>query len=217
MVNPYPISVGMPISAPSGALQGEGSMGAILGDYSLVIPTYPSGGSRSAAIKRVTWVEEWANLQFEMWFTWGSRNLESDQRRIGVEFDIQTPVARRWFSFMWYNYGAGAYKRKWQYNNVGIDPVEAAYVDIPGANQRLPWNTNMKWNWCYFRGNLNLLTGYYIEMQCQDQVFDMGALFPSDVAVAPELQWMLNILLESSTDSNIQSVLYVDSCLLSAQ
>ena len=90
------------------------------------------------------------------------------------------------------------------------------FKDIPNAGQELCYNeTDCKINWLYFRFLFDIEHRQYVEMQAQDQVFNMRGLSIYSIPSYARIEGLLNPLIWIENDTERRVFLYVDSILIS--
>ena len=90
------------------------------------------------------------------------------------------------------------------------------FKDIPNAEQELCYNeTDCKNNWLYFRFLFDIENRQYIEMQAQDQVFDLRGLSIYSIPSYARIEGLLNPLIWIENDTDRRVFLYVDSIVIS--
>lgn len=216
----------------------SGSSGSLHGTYSLKLATRARRGHLAAAIKRHTFSRA-TTIQLETYLTAkseaGPRGLgETNLRGFGVLFDLQDSSERAMPHLRYHNAEDGAIVGRWQYradatpreeitgsdegmgSTYHLDP--RGWIDIPGGEQRLCYNEiASKQNWHYLRVTVDLRTLSLVEFQCNDRTYDMRALGQMRLPAEPTLSQMLNTTFFVETDSDVRSLLYVDSVLLSSE
>lgn len=228
-----------------------GSYGAQSGHYSLKLATRPRTGAVTRAIKRLTMPygdgTPYERLRFEAVFAYHEEPRgttadtevrperadltgESAVRGFTVAFDLHDRDHRFWPGVRYHGFEGEDRRARWQYNDGGIDPRMDDYVDVPGGEQDLCWNSpndSVPWkpNWHYLRLDLDLADYGYRRLQCNDRVLDLRELpfEPSDAyhdddrtTPWPDIDGLLNPILSVQTNADTRAFLFVDSLVLSA-
>ena len=124
--------------------------------------------------------------------------------------------------------------REWAYDTEGdwcvkgVDPFwfgrrypdgrHEGFEDIPGAHQSLCYNeTDCKINWQYLRVKIDTEKRAYVEMQCQDKIFDLGGHPIYTIPGYERIDNLMNPLVWVETDANRRVFLYVDSVVVSQE
>jgi len=229
-----------------------GSYGSQTGHYSLKMATKPETGTVTRAIKRLTMPyhsgEWYSRLRFEAFFTYHEEPRgttldtevrpdredltgESNVRGFTFEFDLHDREHRWWPAIRYHNFEGDDRRGRWQYNDGGIDPRMADFEDVPDGQQDLCWNSpndSVPWkpNWHYFRLDIDADDYGYIEMQCNDGVYDLRDLehVPSDpyhdddrTTPWPDIDGLLNPIMSVQTNADTRSFLFADALVLSAE
>jgi hypothetical protein len=170
---------------------------------------------------------------------------QNDIRAFGVFFDIQDDAGRYFLGTRYLNSIEGKPVRKWQFMQAsdvtdtkwaygtegdwckkGIDPqwYGERYDDgsadgfrfIPKGKQQLCYNeSDDKINWLYFRLLFDTKEKKYIELQSQDEIFDMRGLSPTIVKPYNNIDGLFNGIIWVEADTNRRVFLYVDSLVIS--
>ena len=230
-----------------------GSYGAHSGHYSLKLATRPEPGDLTRAIKRITAPyhdgSAYSKLRFETVFTYHEEPRgtsahteerpdrpdltgESTIRGFSFEFDVHDREHRWWPGIRYANWSSeGDRLARWQYNPAGIDPPMSRFVDVPGGQQDLCWNSpndSVPWkpNWHYLRLDVDVGDRSYAELQCNDRVIDLRAvdLEPADpyhdddrTTPWPDIDGLLNPIMSIQTNAATRAFLFLDSLVLSAE
>ena len=203
-----------------------GTHGALQGSYALKVTTRPKRGHFAKSLKRLTWLRRGV-YQAECFFTFkpepSSLNLGEEQIRLfGVSFDLQDEDHRYFILIRYLNALDGELCQRWQYLSRGtMLPGESewgpdAFSDVPGGGQQLCYNeTVTKVNWHYLRWVVDLDKREHVELQCNDQVFDMRGSGPIMRPATSTLRGLLNLGFFVEADADVRCSLLVDSVLLS--
>ena len=218
-----------------------GTSGAIGGSYALKLATRPKPGAFSTAIKRFTF-RHWSTVRVEAIVTFKPEASalelsETAVRAVGMVLDLQhadgqSSVPLRVMPHVRYlNAFAGERVERWQYKNRreplhDIGPrgktwshfhlASRQWDDVPGGNQRLCYNEiATKHNWYYLRLDFDLREMRFRDFQCNERVFDLGAVAPMSLPAMPNLWSMLNIVFWVESDAARRAFLYLDSVVAS--
>ena len=172
---------------------------------------------------------------------------EQDIRAFGVCFDMQDKQARNFAGVRYLNSVNGTMKRQWQYMEAadvtdeawayvtkndwckkGVDPIwyGQRYPDgrtdgfrfVANGQQDLCYNeSDDKINWLYLRFLYDTEKKEYVELQSQDQTFDLRGASPTNVAPYARINGLLNPVIWVETANNRRVFLYVDSVVVSMQ
>jgi hypothetical protein len=218
------------------AMWDTGSAGSIDGTYSLKLATRPERGHIACAIKRLTFAQA-AVIKLETYFTvkpegGGTEPLETDVRGFGLLFDLQSDTARAMPHLRYHNADDGALVQQWQYRTRasprrrvgGATGLGSTYhlapedwIDIPSAAQPLCRNEIVtKQNWHYLAVRVDLASLSFIDLRCNDRLWDLGGLEEIRLPLEPTLSQMLNSTFFVEAGAHRRSFLYLDSVLLSA-
>ena len=74
-----------------------------------------------------------------------------------------------------------------------------------------------KHNWYYLRLDFDLREMQFRELQCNERVFDLGAVAPMSLPAMPNLWSMLNIVFWVESDAARRAFLYLDSVVVSTE
>jgi hypothetical protein len=215
----------------------SGSAGSYDGTYALKIATRPRKSAQAIAIKRLTF-RQLCRIRVEAYLTFKPEATElklSDRelRSFGFVFDLQNKEERIMPHLRYLNAFDGHPMQKWQYKK---DPAEfrtvggtgeivshyhfgqEGWYDLSGGSQRLCYNElPTKQNWHYFRLDFDLASMRYLELQCNDCIYDMAEASPLRLPAMKNLWCMLNMLFFVETDVDKRAFLYLDSVLLSGE
>jgi hypothetical protein len=200
-----------------------GTHGGLSGTYALKVATRPRKNHLAKALKRISWRAR-ARLQCEAYFTFhpepSALDLgEGDVRAFGISYDIQDDQHRYWPAIRYLNAENGVPVRRWQYHAGGDRVVHLdGFEAVPGSGPKdeLCYNEiATKQNWHYLRWLIDLESRQYVELQCNDQLYDLRGLGHPPLKGYPNLRTLLNLgfWVEAGTDR--RSFLYIDSVLLS--
>lgn len=170
---------------------------------------------------------------------------ENSIRAFGAGFDIQERDNRYFTGFRYLNSVDGKPYRKWQYISAadvtdkewaygtegdwckrGVDPMwygrrysdgrHEGFKNVPNGEQQLCYNeTDCKINWLYFRMLINTKKHEYIELQAQDQVYDMRGLPITLIPKYNRIDGLMNPLIWVENDFNRRVFFYIDSLVIS--
>jgi hypothetical protein len=200
-----------------------GTHGALSGTYALKVATRPIAGHLAKALKRITWRRR-GRLQCELYFTFhpepSALDLgEGDVRTFGISYDIQDDEHRYWPAIRYLNAENGVPVRRWQYHAGGDRVVHLeGFEDVPGGsgNDELCYNEiATKQNWHYLRWLIDLETRQYVELECNDRVYDLRGTGHTPLSPYPNLRTLLNLGFWVEAGADRRCFLYVDSVLLS--
>lgn len=172
---------------------------------------------------------------------------ETSVRAFGAGFDVQERGNRYFTGIRYLNSVDGNLLRKWQYVSAaevsdrewafgtdgdwcrrGVDPWwfgrrypdgrHDGYKDVSGGTQNLCYNeTDDKINWQYMRMKIDTLNREYVEMQCQDKVFDMRGIPITYVDAYGRIDGLINPVFWVESDADRRVFLYVDSVVVSQE
>jgi hypothetical protein len=172
---------------------------------------------------------------------------ENSIRAFGAGFDIQERSNRYFTGFRYLNSVDGKFHKKWQYISPadvsdmewaygtegdwckrGVDPMwygrryadgqHEGFKDVPGGNQHLCYNeTDCKINWLYFRMLIDTEKREYIELQAQDQIFDMRNLPITLLDPYKRIDGLMNPLVWVENDARRRVFFYIDSIVISQE
>ena len=92
------------------------------------------------------------------------------------------------------------------------------YKDVPDGHQKLIYNeTDCKLNWQYMRLKVDTLNRHYVEIQCQDRIWDMRGVEIDAVDPYNRIDNLINPVFWVSTDANRRVFLYIDSVVVSQE
>ena len=200
-----------------------GTHGGMGGTYALKVATRPLKDHLAKALKRITW-RKLGKLQCELYFTFHPEPSEldlgeADFQAFGISYDIQDDQHRYWPAIRYLNAEGGQPVRRWQYHASGdrvvhLDGFEA--VPGSGPQDELCYNEiATKQNWHYLRWTIDLATRQYIDLQCNDQVYDLRGLSHPLVNPYANLRTLLNLGVWVEAGADRRCFFYVDSVLLS--
>jgi hypothetical protein len=200
-----------------------GTHGGMGGTYSMKIATRPRRDHLAKALKRMTW-RNLGRLQCEMYYTFhpeaSALDLgETDFKAFGISYDIQDDGHRWWPAIRYLNAENGRPVRRWQYHATGgrvvhLDGFE--FMRPAGSRDELCYNEiATKQNWHYLRWVIDLGTRQYVELECNDQLFDLRGLGHAPLARDPNLRTLLNLGAWVEAGADRRCFLYVDSVVLS--
>jgi len=168
-------------------------------------------------------------------------------RAFGVSFDIQDRGDRYFAGARYLNSVNGELKQRWQlmraaectdeewaygrkgeWNRRGVDNFwygrrypdgrHDGFQDIIDGDQQLCYNeTDCKINWLYFRLLFDTEKREYVELQCEDETFDVRGIGFTIVPTYARIEKLLNpnIWVENDTDRRV--FMFVDSILISSE
>jgi hypothetical protein len=217
-----------------------GSHGGMHGSYALKVQTLPRRGTRSVAIKRLTFRRA-GPIRLEFYFTFKpeARELalsETDVRSVGFLYDLQSgdtdPNPARVMPHMRFlNALEGKHVQKWQFKRasqparaIGSENKTATHdhlspegwEDLQGAAQKLCYNEiPTKVNWHYARFDMDLADWRATRFQCNDRVHDVTGFEPMRMPGWRNLWCMLNLAFFVETDVDKRALFYIDSVCLS--
>lgn len=213
----------------------NGTHGSVDGTYALKIASRPEAGSQNVAIKRLTYIEP-CPIQVEFFFTFkpeasARELLDTDLRSVGMLLDLQNDTHRIMPHLRYLNAYEGSRVERWQYKEKTVpferysDKTVTHYhladqdwQDLGGDRQILCYNEiPTKVNWQYARLGFDLRTMRYTHFQCNDIVYDMGAIGALEIPAMPNLRGMLNVCFFVESDADRRSSLYLDSVLVSGE
>lgn len=172
---------------------------------------------------------------------------ESSIRAFGFGWDLQERGNRYHVGARYVNAVDGKMKQSWQLTYPsskddkdwafdtdgdwcikGIDPFwfgkryedgrHDGFIELPNSHQKLVYNeTDCKINWQYARLLIDTETREYVELQCQDRVFDLER---RPIYVTPpydRIDGLMNPLIWVETDTNRRVFLYIDSIVISQE
>ena len=170
---------------------------------------------------------------------------EASIRGFGAGWDLQERGNRYFAGVRYLNAVDGRLQKKWQFIYPssqddkdwaygtdgdwcikGVDPFwfgrryadgrHDGYKDIPDAHQPLCYNeTDCKINWQYLRLLIDTEKREYVEMQCQDKIFDLGRHPIYCVSPYERIDGLMNPLVWVETDTQRRVFLFVDSVVIS--
>jgi hypothetical protein len=89
---------------------------------------------------------------------------------------------------------------------------------VPGGSQNLIYNeTDCKINWQYLRLKIDFKNHEYVEMQCQNKVFDLRGTPITTVDKYRRIDGLINPVIWLETDTNRRVFLYIDSFVVSQE
>ncbi|MDO4950070.1 MAG: hypothetical protein Q4E55_07915 [Bacteroidales bacterium] len=92
------------------------------------------------------------------------------------------------------------------------------FKDVPDGKQSLIYNeTDCKLNWQYMRLKVNTHDRTYVEMQCQDRIWNLGNLPVDAVKGYNRIENLINPVFWVETDANRRVFLYIDSVVVSQE
>src|SRR5699024_4142861 len=121
-----------------------------------------------------------------------------------------------------------AYGTEGDWCKKGVDPFwfgrrysdgrHEGFKDVPNGQQNLCYNeTDCKINWQYFRLKFDTENRRYVEMQCQDQTYDLSD-FPIEVSPPYDrIDGLMNPLVWVENDAKRRVFLFVDSVVVSQE
>jgi hypothetical protein len=172
---------------------------------------------------------------------------ENSIRAFGIGSDTQDDGNRFFWGIRYLNSVDGKPMRKWQYISAtpgtdkdwafgqdgdwckwGVDcwwfgerrpdGYHAGYKDVPGGSQNLIYNeTDCKINWQYLRLKIDFKNHEYVEMQCQNKVFDLRGTPITTVDKYRRIDGLINPVIWLETDTNRRVFLYIDSFVVSQE
>ena len=172
---------------------------------------------------------------------------EQSIRAFGAGWDLQERGNRYFAGVRYLNAVDGKLQKKWQliYPSAkddrdwaygtdgdwcikGVDPFwfarryadgrHDAFRDVEKGSQQLVYNeTDCKINWQYFRLLIDTRNRTYVEMQCQDKIFDLNRHPIYVVDPYARIEGLMNPLVWIETDTNRRVFLYIDSVVVSQQ
>jgi len=170
---------------------------------------------------------------------------EESIRAFGAGWDLQERGKRYFAGVRYLNSVNGKLQKKWQFIYPsakddkdwaygtegdwcvkGVDPfwngrryadgAHDGFKDIEFGHQSLVYNeTDCKINWQYFRLLIDTEKREYMEMQCQDRVFDLKRHPIYAVPGYERIDGLMNPLVWIETDANRRVFLYIDSIVIS--
>jgi hypothetical protein len=106
----------------------------------------------------------------------------------------------------------------WWFGERRPDGYHAGYKDVPGGTQNLIYNeTDCKINWQYLRLKVDIIDREYVEMQCQNKIFDMRGIKMTAVDKYRRIDGLINPVIWLETDTNRRVFLYIDSFVVSQE
>ena len=172
---------------------------------------------------------------------------ENSIRAFGIGSDTQDDGNRFFWGIRYLNTVDGKPMRKWQYINAtpgtdkdwafgldgdwckwGVDcwwfgerrpdGYHAGYKDVPNGTQNLIYNeTDCKINWQYLRLKVDIIDKEYVEMQCQNKIFDLRGHKITAVDKYRRIDGLINPVIWLETDTNRRVFLYIDSFVVSQE
>jgi hypothetical protein len=170
---------------------------------------------------------------------------ERSVRAFGAGFDLHYDQHRYFIGARYLNSVNGELKKKWQvmkasdvsdvewtygsegeWAKTGVDPMwygrryadgtHDGYKDVLGGTQDLCYNeTDCKINWLYFRLTVDAHNRRYVEMQAQDQTFDLSGFEFTQIPPYARIDRLLNPLVWVENDTDRRVFLYLDSVVVS--
>lgn len=218
--NPAP-KISSQMSYQAGSL--HPSLGS--GNYCLKLSTTAVEDNQSTIIKRSTYRYQ-GRMRFEMTFAihpdYISEQVGDEEipKSWGVAFDIQDQSGRYFPTIRYLNCNNSTLTRKFQYNSGGVDPGDSDYTDLPDGAIRMCYNETVdKWNWHYFRMDIDTVEKRYVDFQLNDHRYQMGdsasMIKPLFVSTTGNLYGLFNTCIFVETDDNIATSLCIESCMLS--
>lgn len=213
-----------------------GSHGGYGGTYALKIATRARAGAINMALKRLTFRKS-CPIRLEAFLTFKPEATELqlselDVRAFTLVFDIQDKGCR-WMPHVRYlNALNGVSQKKWQFKckteqapQIGNSGKTKSHhhfsadgwQDIPNGGQEICYNeVATKYNWHYFRIDVDLAARKITGLQFNDNILDTSAIQVMKFDNAwPNLAQLFNICWLVETDTNKRAFLYLDSVLLS--
>lgn len=172
---------------------------------------------------------------------------ESSIRAFGAGWDLQERGNRYFAGVRYLNSVDGKLQKKWQFIYPsakddkewaygtegdwcikGVDPFwngrrypdgrHDGFLDVENGYQQLCYNeTDCKINWQYFRLLIDTEKREYIEMQCQDKIFDLKHHPICAGDPYERIDGLMNPLVWVETDTNRRVFLFVDSIVISQE
>jgi len=172
---------------------------------------------------------------------------EKSVRAFGAGFDLHFDDHRYFVGARYLNSVNGELKKKWQvirasdvsnvdwtygskgeWAKTGVDPMwygrrypdgtHEGFKDVPGGTQDLCYNeTDCKINWLYFRLTVDARNRRYVELQAQDQTFDLSAIEFTRIPPYARIDRLLNPLVWVENDTDRRVFLYLDSVVVSTE
>ncbi|MGH3661810.1 MAG: DUF6772 family protein [Micromonosporaceae bacterium] len=222
-VTDYPDAMdARPPMLSNAVMHDTGTAGALHGTYALKVATRPRKGHLAKALKRHTFAAR-GRLQCEAYFTFhpepSTMKLgEKDVHSFGISYDLQDDDVRYWPAIRFVNAEDGQRVEKWQWHAGGTRlPHLDDWEDLEDGHQQLCYNeVATKQNWHYLRWTIDLDSRQYIDLQCNDRVWDLTGKVHRPLKLYPNLRNLLNLGLFVTTDCDRRAFLYLDSVLLSA-
>jgi hypothetical protein len=98
------------------------------------------------------------------------------------------------------------------------DGYHAGYKDVPNGQQNLIYNeTDCKINWQYLRLKVDIIDREYVEMQCQNKIYDLRGTKITAVDKYRRIDGLINPVIWLETDTNRRVFLYIDSFVASQE
>ncbi len=172
---------------------------------------------------------------------------ESSIRAFGMGWDVQERGSRYFPGIRYLNAVDGKLKKEWQFSYPtaeddkswaydtekdwcvkGIDPFwfgkrhsdgrHEAFKYVDNGHQNLIYNeTDCKINWQYLRLLIDTENREYVEMQCQDKIFDLKKHPIYTVEPYARIDGLINPLVWVEADTNRRVFLYVDAIVVSQE
>jgi hypothetical protein len=222
-VTDYPDAMdSRPPMLSSAIMHDTGTAGAMRGTYSMKVATRARAGHLAKALKRVTF-RQMSLLRCETYFTFHPESStmklgDKDVHSFGVSYDLQDDECRYWPAIRFVNAVDGQRVEKWQYHVGGTRlPHLDDWADVPDGRQELCYNeVATKQNWHYLRWTIDLRTRQYVDLQCNDRVWDLSGQSHKPLPLYPNLRDLMNLGFFVETGCDRRAFLYLDSVLLSA-
>lgn len=221
--NSYMLLDKRPPMLSSSSTWDTGTAGSLDGTYALKVTTRPQKGHLPKALKRITWFRR-GLLQCEAIFTFKAEASELtlgdvDFRAFGLSYDLQDDGYRYWPAVRYLNAEDGVLQQKWQAHTGGVrHPHHDGWSDIPGGHQPLCYNEiATKQNWHYLRWLIDLRSREYVDLQCNERVWDLRGLRHEPTPVKPNLWYLLNVGFWAEADKDKRAFLLLDSVVLSSE
>ena len=220
-IDPHSVTLAetRPPMLSSSSMWDTGTAGGWHGTYSMKIATRARRDYLAKAIKRISWRQR-GRLQCEAYFTYGVEASElklgdTDFKAFGFGWDFQED-GRRWMpSLRYVNAEQGQLKQTWTLHVDGkLNPQMGEWETV--GTQPLCYNEiATKQNWHYLRWVVDLRSASYVELQCNDKVFDISGVQYDTFEPAPNLWCMLNAGFWVEAGADKRAWLQVDSMLVS--
>lgn len=223
-VTDYPEAMdSRPPMLSSATMHDTGTAGGFHGTYSMKVATRAKQGHLAKALKRITFRTR-GLLRCETYFTFHPESStmklgEKDVHSIGMSYDLQDDDVRYWPAIRFLNSENGERVEKWQIHRGGTRlPHLDGWEDLPDGHQELCYNEiATKQNWHYLSWTIDLASREYVELRCNDRVWDLRERSHDPIPKYPNLRNLLNVGAYVETALDQRAFLYLDSVLLSTE